>query len=196
MNLVDECKFLTEGWPYLEGHILPDTSSCRMIHSILKLTRSKNVFEIGFNYGHSAYAFMNVDPSLKYHSIDIGLYEHTLVNAEKLKEMYPDRFEFTHMSSHDVDPTSLSEYDMIFVDGDHRTDGMSRDLNLSNAAKPKYILIDDYVGCMGVSLGIYPKRLIHHYLDKPDFTYNKIQEFSYPSSDRINHMVLLKREDL
>lgn len=196
MNLVDESKFLSEGWPYVEGHIVPEATTCRMIHTILKLTKARNILEIGFNYGHSAFAFLNIDANIKYHSVDIGQYKHTLVNAEKIKEMYPDRFEFTHMSSHDLEPRTLDLYDMIFVDGDHRTDGMSRDLNLCKEAAPDYLLIDDYVDCMSKELGIFPKPLIHHFLSKPDFPYKKIAEFQYPATDVQNCMVLLKREDL
>jgi cephalosporin hydroxylase len=199
MNLVEDSKFLTEGWSYDEGHVYPDATSCRIIHTILKMTRSRNVLEIGFNYGHSAFTFLNVDKNVKYHSVDIGHHEYTLVNANKLEEMYPDRFVFSHMSSHDLEPRTLDLYDMVFVDGDHSIEGMSKDLNLCNESRVEYILFDDYVRSLSMDDRVEspnPKRLIHHYLSKPDFPYKKVHEFAYPSSDRINHMVLLKREDL
>lgn len=200
MNLINDTKFLTEDYPsYEEGHVIPNDMTCRVLYVILKMTRSKNVLEIGFNYGHSAYIFLNIDTSLKYHSVDIGKYEHTLVNAEKLKKMYPNRFEFTHISSHDIDPSKVSDYDMIFVDGDHSIEGMSKDLNLCQRALPKYILFDDYVGRLSMDDRVEspdPKSLVHHYLSKPDFPYEIVREFVYPATDRQNHMVLLKREDI
>jgi hypothetical protein len=200
MNLVNDTKFLTDGWPpYEEGHVIPNDMTCRMVYVILKMTRSKNILEIGFNYGHSAYVFLNTDTSLKYHSIDICQYDHTAVNANKLIDMYPDRFEFTHMSSHDIDPSKVSHYDMIFIDGDHSIDGMSRDLNLCQQSRPKYILFDDYVGRLSMDEKIdspNPKRLVQHFLSKPDFPYEIAREFVYPATDRMNHMVLLKREDI
>ncbi len=194
MNLVKECKFLTDGWPYEEGHIIPSEHTCRMIHVICKLTRCQNVLEIGFNYGHSAYTFMTVNKDLVYHSVDICQYEHTLVNAAQIKDRFGERFEFTKTSSFDIDPTTIEHYDMVFIDGDHRTDGMSSDMNLCNAAKTPYILIDDYVQCMStVDDEIRPRELIHHYLNKDDFPYRKVQEFTYPATDWQNYMVLLER---
>jgi len=192
MNLIDECKFLRDGWAYEEGHIIPDDRTCRMIHTILKLTRCKNVLEIGFNYGHSAFTFMTVDTNLVYHSLDICKYEHTLVNADHLKVRFGDRFDFTKMSSHDLDPAKASEYDMIFIDGDHETEGMSKDLNLCIQAQPKYILLDDYNSFMGGD--IYPRRLLAHYFTKDDFNYQPIKEFFYPATDMTNCMLLLERK--
>ena len=194
MNLVKECKFLTDGWSYEEGHVVPDNNTCRMVHVIRKLTRCQNVLEIGFNYGHSAYTFMSMNKELVYHSVDIGQYEHTLVNAKKIKEVFGDRFEFTQKSSFDIDPTTIGHYDMVFIDGDHSTEGMSSDMNLCRDAGVEYILIDDYVDCISKELGIYPKQLVNHYLSKPDFPYRRVQEFAYPATDGQNKMILLKRK--
>lgn len=194
MNLVKECEFLTDGWPYEEGHVVPDNNTCRMMHVICKLTCCQNVLEIGFNYGHSAYTFMSMNKELVYHSVDIGQYEHTLVNAKKVKEVFGDRFEFTQKSSFDIDPTTIEHYDMVFIDGDHRTDGMSSDMNLCNAARVEYILIDDYVKCMSTNEDeIHPMKLVQHYLSKPDFPYRRLEEFSYPATDGHNRMILLER---
>lgn len=193
MNLVEDCEFLTEGWPKREGHVVPSEVTCLIFSAILKETKCNNLFEIGFNYGHSSYTFMSIMKELNLHSVDIGQYDHTFVNAEKLKNMFGERFTFSHRNSHSIEPHEIENYDMVFIDGDHRTDSMSRDLNLCNNANIKYILVDDYVRCMSETDKIYPRDLVDHYLTKLDFPYSKLKEYIYPATDRQNHMILLER---
>mgnify|MGYP005704681339 FL=1 len=194
MNLVEDCKFLTEGWYIREGHIVPQTTTCFILKSIIEITKCKNILEIGFNFGHSAYTFMTIDPNIEYHSVDICQHKYTKPNFEKLSEIFGDRFTFAEKNSRHLRPEDVEKYDMVFVDGDHSTHGMSSDLNLCNEAKIKYILVDDYVRCLSEEENIYPKQLIDHFLSKDTFPYCKIKEYIYEATDRTNHMVLLERD--
>ena len=130
MNLVEDCEFLTEGWPKREGHVVPSEVTCLIFSAILKETNCNNLFEIGFNYGHSSYTFMSIMKELNLHSVDIGQYDHTLVNAEKLKNMFGERFTFSHRNSHSIEPHEIEHYDMVFIDGDHTYEGVKKDFEL------------------------------------------------------------------
>ena len=190
MNLVEETRFLTEGWGRKEGHIIPSEQTCAVLKAMLKISGAKTILEIGFNYGHSAFTFLSLDSELTYHSVDIGQYEHTLHNADQLKGLFGDRFEFTACDSKDLLPDLVSKYDMVFVDGDHTAHGMSSDLNLCNEGGAPFILLDDYVRCIGEEL---PRQLADHYLNKPDFPYQRELEVWYPATDRENCMLLMRR---
>ena len=192
MNLVEDCKFLTEGWKKEEGHVVPEISTCIVFKSILEVTKCKNVLEIGFNFGHSAFTFMTIDPDIVYHSVDICQHNYTKPNSEKISERFGDRFTFTEKNSRHMKPEEIKDYDMVFIDGDHTTHGMSSDLNLCNQAEIKYLLVDDYVRCLGPD--IYPRKLMDHYLTKKDFPYYKIKEYIYPATNGMNHMILLERD--
>lgn len=190
MNLVEETKFLTEGWETIEGHILPDNKTCLAFASILSMTQAKTIFEIGFNFGHSAYTFLSVDRRVRIHSTDIGQYRHTIVNACDIEQRFKGRFQFTQCDSHQLVPDDVSGYDMIFIDGDHTPKGMVQDMDLCADAGVEWMLVDDYVRCMG---DLYPKSVIDNQLARDDFPYRKVREFYYPSTDRLNCMVLLRR---
>ena len=194
MNLVEDCKFLTEGWGKKEGHVVPDITTCIIFKSVVEVTKCKNILEIGFNFGHSAFTFMTVNPDIIYHSVDICQHKYTKPNFEKLSEIFGDRFTFAEKNSRRLKPEDVKKYDLVFVDGDHSTHGMSSDLNLCNEAKIKYILVDDYVRCLSEEENIYPKQLIDHFLSKETFPYYKIKEYIYQATDRTNHMVLLERD--
>lgn len=194
MNLLAETVFLKEGWPKLEGHVVGSITTCKIFQAILDKTRAESIFEIGFNYGHSAFIFQTLNPELKYHSIDIGKYKHTHANMEKFTELFKN-FTGTIRNSQGIEAEEVSKYDMVFIDGDHSNGGLSKDLNLCNAAGVKYILVDDYVRC--IAPGCFPRAVVDHYIEnKAEFPYSLLSTFVYECSNGTNYMVLLERNDI
>ena len=197
MNLLQETKFLTDGYKHAEGYVVATELTCSIFTEILELTEAKSVFEIGFNYGHSAFTWLSLNDELKLASIDIGRYKHTHINATKLEEKFGDRFKFTAQNSRHAKPSDLVGYDLFWIDGDHSNHGLSADLNLGNAAESKYILIDDYCnGIKNTNLGVGRLiTLVEHYLAKDDFPYTFVKVYNYDCNSGKNPMALLKRDD-
>lgn len=109
---------------------------------ILELSSPSRVLEIGFNIGGSALMFLSINPKLHYHSIDI---EENNKSVEYLHSRF-EYFQFTRISSRLIDPElyfMFSEYDLVFVDGDHSREGVIADVETALQFNPKYILFDD-----------------------------------------------------
>lgn len=199
MNLIEETEFLTDGHSHKEGHVVSSELTCAIFKEILEVTKAKSVFEIGFNYGHSAFTWLSLDNDLKLFSVDIGKYVHTLVNLDKLKTMFGERFNFSVTNSSYVKPSDISDYDLFWIDGDHSDGMLSSDLNLGNAAKSKWILIDDYcygIRSPGASETSRPQKLVEHYITKKDFPYSLVKVYDYDCNAGKNPMALLKRDDV
>ena len=198
-NLLNATNFLTNGLVHEEGHIVSTERTCTVFKDILKRTKAKSVFEIGFNYGHSALTWLSLNKDLKLFSVDIGKYNHTLVNLDKLKTMFGERFDFSVTNSSYLKPSDISDYDLFWIDGDHSDVMLSSDLNLGKDAKSKWILIDDY--CYGIrSPGAIetsrPAKLVEHHLAKEDFPYSLVKVYHYDCSGGDSPMALLKRDDV
>lgn len=136
----------TNKWLMKEGHIL-DTDITRLkFNYILRTTKAKSVFEIGFNGGHSARLWLDLmkdDPDFRLHSVDICQHEYTEEIARELEEKDP-RFTFQKIDSADLIGKDLEGYDLLFIDGEHSEDGVRNDLLLGAEAKIGYMLVDDY----------------------------------------------------
>ena len=136
----------TNKWLMKEGHIL-DTDITRLkFNYILRTTKAKSVFEIGFNGGHSARLWLDLmkdDPDCRLHSVDICQHEYTEEIAREL-EKTDSRFTFTKANSNDLIGKDLEGYDLLFIDGEHSEDGVRNDLLLGAEAKIDYMLVDDY----------------------------------------------------
>lgn len=126
-----------------EGHMLLTDRTTDVIKEILDITKAKKVFEIGFNAGHSSFGFMSLDEELHYHSIDIGKHGYTRDCAKKIESIFGDRFKFGVKDSNDVRPDSLVDYDMVYIDGDHKFSSFRKDFQNCVDADIEYILIDD-----------------------------------------------------
>jgi cephalosporin hydroxylase len=184
-----DTSFLTEGLKKVEGHLQTTTRTVDTFTEIYDIIKPSKVFEIGFNAGHSAYMSLTILPEVMYHSVDIGMHKYSAVNAEKLSEVFGDRFAYQEVDSQKIVASSMKGYDVVFVDGDHSVKGVSSDLNLCNSTAVPYILVDDY----------HPKwfkvviELTEHYLNKDDFPYEMVKVFDYDSKDGNNSVALLKR---
>lgn len=109
---------------------------------ILEISNPKSVLEIGFNNGASALMFLSINPDLDYHSIDI---EENEKSIEYLSNRFKD-FIFTKINSKFLDPKMFyvfSEYDLVFIDGDHSREGVISDIEAALKFNPEYILLDD-----------------------------------------------------
>jgi hypothetical protein len=136
----------TNKWLMKEGHLLDTEITRKKFNFILKTTKAKSIFEIGFNGGHSARLWLDLkkdDPDFRLHSVDICNHEYTEEIAREL-EKQDTRFTFTKIDSNDLNGEDLSDYDLLFIDGDHSEDGVRNDMLLGAEAKMPYMLIDDY----------------------------------------------------
>lgn len=124
------------------------------IKDTIDIVKPKNIFEIGFFCGASAFMWLELskakltsvdpmenlyDPNTKHH----GLIE----NVQKLKDHFgADRFTFIQKDSKVVLPDIKDEkFDLIFIDGDHWDIGIRNDFNLAISLKIPYLLVDDFV---------------------------------------------------
>lgn len=128
-----------------EGHMLLTDVTTDVLKEIIDMTQVKKVFEIGFNAGHSAFGFLSIDPDVHYHSIDIGRYRYTKDCADTIKSLFGERFKFGIKDSLTVTPDNLESenYDMVYIDGDHRFASFRKDFQLCVDVGVEYILIDD-----------------------------------------------------
>ena len=184
-----DTSFLLEGLKKVEGHLIPTDKTIEAFTEIYDVVQPSKVLEIGFNAGHSAYMSLTMLPEVVYNSVDIGRHSYTQVNADRLKDIFGERFDYEEINSQDMTPSSIEDYDLIFIDGDHSVKGITSDLNLANDAKMPYILVDDY----------NPKwfrviiELVNHFLNKENFPYKIVKTFNYESTGGINTSVLLRR---
>lgn len=110
---------------------------------ILQISKPKSILEIGFNAGGSALMFLSINPELEYHSVDI---EENEKSIEYLSNIFED-FIFTKINSKFLDPKLFcfyTEYDLVFLDGDHSREGVISDIEVSLKFNPEYILLDDF----------------------------------------------------
>lgn len=109
------------------------------------------MIEIGFNGGHSALFWLNLNRKLKYYGVDICEHKYTNIAANFLKDKFPNRFEFYKGDSNLVVPTlpdKVSEkIDLIVIDGGHSYEIANNDfinsLECLKTLESKYLLVDD-----------------------------------------------------
>lgn len=111
---------------------------------VLEIAKPDSVLEIGFNAGGSASMFLQIDPTLIYHSIDIELNQESKEFLEKKYNLFK-LFKYDSKFIDPVDSLSLREtYDMVFIDGNHEYEMVVNDIEKSLMFEPKYILLDDF----------------------------------------------------
>ena len=127
----------------------------------LNYIKPKNVLEIGFYKGGSAFIMMSLDENLKLTSVDPVQNVATEMTGqtdfsgeekaiETICENFSDRFTFIRKRSQDVRPDLEGQsFDMIYIDGDHWEDGIRNDFQLMLDLDIKYGLVDDWVQPVG-----------------------------------------------
>ncbi|HSX30280.1 MAG TPA: class I SAM-dependent methyltransferase [Candidatus Saccharimonadales bacterium] len=108
-----------------------------------------NVAEVGFNAGHSAFAFANLGAK-NITSFDIG--EHTYVRQGEayIKQRFPQvHLELIIGDSRQTVPAYKGNdiFDAVFIDGGHSYEAAASDIaSLHKLAKPgAFIIMDDYL---------------------------------------------------
>lgn len=123
--------------PYHSGaHIL------RHIRKTLEIVNPYRILEIGFNMGHSAHMFLELCSS-DVISCDISEKDETIEAAKILKAKYRDRFSFEwriDIDKHNFGPCS---FDLIFIDGGHEEEDVTKDIQLAKDLGIPYLLFDD-----------------------------------------------------
>lgn len=134
-EIVDNYKI--KCYPPIEGEYIS------FWETVYSKTNFKNVLEIGFNAGHTAHHLIS-----KYNclltSVDNCWSTYTPLCLDLLKKEYPTNFSFIKNSSENVDVVDFnSQFDLIFIDGDHSYHGIRNDLELAYKLKIKYVVFDD-----------------------------------------------------
>ncbi|MDP3999831.1 MAG: class I SAM-dependent methyltransferase [bacterium] len=109
----------------------------------------KSVGEVGFNGGHSSYAFLSARPDIEVISFDLG--SHAYVKAAKrfIDQRFPGRHTLILGDSLQTVPAFTRKYpqqrfDMLFVDGGHTYAVASADLeNLRSLGHESTIIVID-----------------------------------------------------
>ena len=152
-----------------EGGCLSWENDAPFIVDALSIIQPKNILEIGFFSGSSAFMWLYLS-NAKVTSVDpmINLYEPNvkhdgrIENVEKLKRMFPDRFTFIQKDSKVVRPDLAGQkFDMIFIDGDHWEQGIRNDFNLALDLNIPWVLVDDFVTSV---LEVYKNEFVQKFL--------------------------------
>jgi hypothetical protein len=112
--------------------------------------KPKNILETGFFQGGTSFIFLyystanvtSVDPMGDPKRGFNGRIE----NVEKIKALFPGRFNFIQKASRDAYPELMEQsFDFFFIDGDHTYWGAAIDLQIAINLKIPYVFIDDFV---------------------------------------------------
>jgi len=118
---------------------------------VVKRPEIKTVLEIGFNAGHSAFAFLAARGDIRVVSIDIGRYEYTLKGKALVDSIFGGRHTLMIGNSLLLMPQLLEMFpefkpDLVFVDGGHDYPVPGSDIeNALKMLKPGGLLLVDDV---------------------------------------------------
>lgn len=109
------------------------------------IQNKKRGLEIGFNAGDSAELFLSEGCDLI--SFDIGRHSYVPFAKDFLDLQYPDKHKLVIGDSTKTIPEHQGQYDFIYIDGCHRYEIASQDINNCRKLchKDTIIIIDDYV---------------------------------------------------
>jgi len=135
---------------YTEGNIASSEKALSMYFNVARGPTVRNICEVGFNAGHSAAVFLNANPDARMISFDIGQFPYTRGNAQLMKELFGERFNYVEGPSERTVPEFYQvnpdvKCDVVSVDGDHSTEGTFSDLaNFRQLASCRnWVLMDD-----------------------------------------------------
>lgn len=168
---------LLNGVSDMEGHSQNYVAQTTSLKNLVNLQHIKNVFEIGFNAGHSADIFLKSNPNINLVSCDINQRPCTLYGKQFIDKTYPDRHKLIIGDSTIVLPTYIStlthKYDLIFIDGGHTYDVAKADImNCKKLAHDNTIVIMDDVSnyCINSSWAEDPTKVWNEMIENEIIT--------------------------
>ncbi len=164
----------------IEGNSGTYPDQWRLYFELANLDFVKVICETGFNAGHSAFMWLNVNPDVRVYSFDIGIHHYTRIMAQTLESMFPGRLHVTYGDSRETVPRFHEENphiscDMAVVDGGHHENIPRKDLeNLNRMARSmdNILILDDWPGLEDVNETIGQ-------MWRDNLASNKVKEFFY-----------------
>ncbi len=125
------------------GHMPPSEEVISFWKHVKQYTNFKHLTEIGFNAGHSSSIILSLFDDVKVSSYDVGMYDITISNGEIVKNKFPNRFDLTIKDSKELNPSDISNSNILFIDGSHDYPEVRSDIDLFLKSDLRYAIIDD-----------------------------------------------------
>lgn len=170
-----------------EGHPILNGAYTAICKEILNITKAEKIMEIGFNAGHTCFAFLDCNEDVVVHSIDINKHNHTVECAKRIEKMFGDRFQFGEMDSMDMGENSLEDYDLVRIDGGHEISVLQHDWECCKRSSVKWVIIDDIN---------FPdiRGFVRHVLESSNHPYVPFSRQVYKNCEGTEtHQILLER---
>jgi hypothetical protein len=128
-------------------------SDGQFLADALAISQPTNILEIGYFSGGSAAMMLHlsdatltsVDPMVNLYDANVK-HDGSIESIDRLKKGFPNRFNFIQKDSKLVRPDlEGQQFDLIFIDGDHRPIGIRSDFNLALKLNIPWVLVDDFV---------------------------------------------------
>jgi len=115
----------------------------KAFREIIEIVKPKEILEIGFNVGYSSAMWLEIS-DCRVLSIDISSKAETIAGAEFLRKKYDSRFKFMLGSVDNLFLYYGSPFDMIFIDGGHLEEDVTKDLEYAYRQNIPWIVMDDW----------------------------------------------------
>jgi len=148
----------------LEGHSRQVPAQTDLLAKYTSNPNVKNVFEIGFNAGHSCDTFLNSNDNISVVSCDLGYHNYVIHGKSYIDQKYSFRHQLIIGDSTLTIPKFIKntskKFDIIFIDGGHEYEVAYSDLtNCKHLAhKDTIVIMDDITNAADISYSIGPSK--------------------------------------
>ena len=146
MNITEYYKSLNIN-NFTEGHSGQVEKQTNFLKNSVIGENIKNVMEIGFNGGHSAYTFLSSNENIHLVSFDIGEHDYVKLGKKYIDKFFPNRHSLIIGNSSVTVPEfskTGKKFDLIFIDGGHDYEIAFNDLlNSKKLSHDKTLIIMD-----------------------------------------------------